>query len=96
MTIKAFVFLSVLELAGLRKVPEVVVVIIGRKNDVRMVLLHRTFRNTLHVIYFAVANPPSETTVPAFRIKMRPHTYGAFSPNPFNRLGVLFHYSTGT
>lgn len=43
-----------LEEANLRKLPEAVVVVVGGKQGVEKVLLHHTFRNTIHALYVAL------------------------------------------
>ncbi|KAK3872219.1 hypothetical protein Pcinc_022687 [Petrolisthes cinctipes] len=81
--------LNLLEEAGLPKFPEVVVVILGRKSDAQTVLLHHTFRNTIHAFYFAVTNPFSEIAVTGLRIKTRTNSHDHFKDLGGHRFQVV-------
>ncbi|KAK3864347.1 hypothetical protein Pcinc_029961 [Petrolisthes cinctipes] len=78
------------EEAGLRKFPEVVVVVLGMKSDAHMVLLHHTFRNTVHAFYFAVTHPFSEVLVPGLRrVKSRTNSHDQFKDLGGHRFQVV-------
>ncbi|XP_069943768.1 uncharacterized protein [Cherax quadricarinatus] len=46
--------LRLLEAAGLWMLPETVVVVVGRRNGVKDVLLHHSFRNTVNALYLTL------------------------------------------
>ncbi|KAK4324221.1 hypothetical protein Pmani_005061 [Petrolisthes manimaculis] len=79
--------LNLLEEAGLPKFPKVVVVILGMKSEAQTVLLHHTFRNTVHAFYFAVTF--SEIAVTGLRIKTRTNSHDQFKDLGGHRFQVV-------
>ncbi|KAK3870914.1 hypothetical protein Pcinc_023940 [Petrolisthes cinctipes] len=61
---------QLLEIAGLRKLPEIRVVVIGGKPDVMDVFLHHSFRNTVHALYLATIHTDISHTGPRLHYSM--------------------------
>lgn len=51
-----------METLGLWKLPETTVIVVGGKAKVETVLLHPSFRNTVHALYLAVTGLTSPTS----------------------------------
>ncbi|XP_069190882.1 uncharacterized protein [Procambarus clarkii] len=72
--------LRLVQMSGLWKLPETVVVAVGWRTGVREVLLHHSLRNTLHALYLALHH----------------HTFLTCPPHPASRLKKVINQESAT